>query len=429
MSQPEIVQAALAGEDVVARVDLGGEDELYVTPTRTLLYRAEGLLSDESVEEYAHDAERITVSEGRRKAKVTLDYGLDGQETISLPAKRLERALQPIVEGVFKANDVLEDDEQMERLFRFSELTIVIAGERVVRHIGANLWDEDFESYHYSDVTDLDFEDGSVATSVVLTVNGRQERFKAPNDDARAVRAALETTLLSYWGVDSLEELRAAAESDEEEAESDGAEGDQSGEVSFGDGPDPLIADPAEPEELPENATRSGENAETTPTDAAASGDSADLSTAQAGAADASADGVTQQVERPAQETTTDAAESSATAPSSSLQPPTAETTETNDTAWANATQGSTEPETADADSTQAGSHTQSAASDAGSNETSSSDAGFEGSGFQSATPTVEEQLREELAELRETVEQQNEELRAQRELVEQLIEELRRGR
>ncbi|WP_256545661.1 DUF7115 domain-containing protein [Halobellus inordinatus] len=428
MSQPEIVQAALAGEDVVAQVDLGGEDELYVTPTRTLLYRAEGLLSDESVEEYSHDAERITVSEGRRKAKVTLDYGLDGQETISLPAKRLERALQPIVEGVFKANDVLEDDEPMERLFRFSELTIVIASERVVRHIGANLWDEDFESYHYSDVSDLDFEDGSVATSVVLTVNGRQERFKAPNDDARAVRAALETTLLSYWGVDSLEELRAAAESDGEEAESDVADGDQSGEVSFGDGPDPLIADPAEPEELPENATRSGDNAETTPTDAVASGDSADLSTAQAGATDASADGVTQQVERPTQETATETAESSATASSSSTQS-TAETTETNDTAWANATQGPTEPETADADSTQAGNHTQSAASEAGSNETPSSNAGFEGSGFQSATPTVEEQLREELAELRETVEQQNEELRAQRELVEQLIEELRRGR
>ena len=82
MSQPEIVQADLDDEDVVARVDLGGEDELYVTPTRTLLYRAEGLLSDESVEEYPHEAERVTVSEGRRKAKVTLDYGLDGEKTV-----------------------------------------------------------------------------------------------------------------------------------------------------------------------------------------------------------------------------------------------------------------------------------------------------------------------------------------------------------
>ena len=91
MSQPEIVQSGLGDEAVVARVDLGGEDELYVTPTRPLIYRAEGLLADESVEEYSHGAERITVSEGRRKAKVTLDYGLNGEQAISLPPSRLER--------------------------------------------------------------------------------------------------------------------------------------------------------------------------------------------------------------------------------------------------------------------------------------------------------------------------------------------------
>jgi len=412
MSQPEIVQADLADEDVVARVDLGGEDELYVTPTRTLLYRAEGLLSDESVEEYSHEAERISVSEGRRKAKVTLDYGLDGEETISLPAKRLERALHPIVEGVLKANGVLEPDEPMERLFRFSELTIAIAGERVVRHIGSDLWDEDFESYHFGDVSDLAFEDGSVATSVVLTVNGRQERFKAPNDEARAVRAALETTLLSYWDVDSVEELRAAAAPDEDEGDTDDTTETENKEAAFGDGPDPLIADPTAPDELPENATRSAEDA---------SGQSVDS--------------IAQQVERPPEgETTADAEADSASQQTRgdtadpvgiepSASPSHAESGERSDPLGGDSVaEDASEPNAPTSDSSQATVEPAETAS-------GESESGFGDSGFEPAAPAVDEQILEELAALRETVERQNAELRAQRELVEQLIEELRRGR
>jgi hypothetical protein len=369
MSQPQIVQSALDGEDVVARVALGGEDELYATPTRTLIYRAEGLLSDETVEEYPHDAERISVSEGRRKAKVTLDYGLDGERTFGLSAKRLERALHPVVEGVLKANGILDPDEPMERLFRFSELTLVVATTRVVRHIGGALWDEDFEEYAYEDVTDLAFESGSVATSVVLTVDGRQERFKTPNDDARAVREALESSLLSYWGVSSVEELREANEPDE----ADAAQTEE--EVSFGDGPDPLSANPAKLSDDPKNATRDGEPAETAePAEPAEPAEStaADSGRRQSGAG-------------PAAQVDLDGR------------------SDENGRADAAASQATPESEAVD-------------------------DA-FEASGFESATPGADERVLEELADLRETVERQNEEIRAQRELVEQLIEELRRGR
>ncbi|MFA1612279.1 DUF7115 domain-containing protein [Halobellus rubicundus] len=436
MSQPEIVQSDLAGEDVVARVDLGGEDELYVTPTRTLLYRAEGLLSDESVEEYPHEAERITVSEGRRKAKVTLDYGLDGEATISLPAKRLDRALPPIVEGVLRANGILDDDEDIERLFRFSELTIVIAGKRVVRHIGGNLWDEDFESYHYGDVTDLAFEDGSVATSVVLTVDGRQERFKAPNEDARAVRAALETTLLSYWEVDSLGELRAAAEPDEPDGEGE-PEPEPDRNVSFGDGPDPLIADPAEPEELPENATRESDDGG----QGGEPGVQADAGNAPGGSDSATgADQATQHIESsPATEASAGtrsgrqengSSGASADVPGSEAPRGGSETeTETEpETAWADSIQESTGAPSAESPRRGQDAPTTHEEPPRGSGGAESPETGFEGSGFESAAP-ADEQLREELAELREAVERQNQELRAQRELVEQLIEELRRGR
>jgi len=34
------------------RASLGSDDELFITPTRTIVYRADGLLSDESADEY-----------------------------------------------------------------------------------------------------------------------------------------------------------------------------------------------------------------------------------------------------------------------------------------------------------------------------------------------------------------------------------------
>lgn len=388
MSQPQIVQSALDGETVVARIGLGGEDELYATRTRTLVYRAEGLLSDESVEEYPHDAERVTVSEGRRKAKVTLDYGLEGSETFALPAKHLDRALHPLAEGVLKANDILGDEESMERLFRFSELTLVVAGARVVRHIGSGLWDEDYEEYRYEDVTDLTFEDGSVATSVVLTVAGRQERFKTPNEDARAVRESLESTLLGYWGVSSLEELRAANEpEDEEPAETD--------EVSFGDGPDPLSANPAELSDEPKNATRSAESEAQASTDRRA-----------AEARTAASPGATQSTE-----SAEESAAAAQTVREDAAEGDSANRTESGGGSEQDSVVRQTQPGRSDA---------QTAESD---------DTSFEDSGFESAGPVDDDALVGEVAALRETVEAQGEEIRRQRELIEQLIEELRRGR
>jgi len=238
MSLPEIVQATLDGESVAARVGLGGDDLLLVTPTRTLVYRAEGLLSDETVEEYPHDAEHVGVSEGRRKAKVTLDYGLDGERTFSVPTKQLDQVLHPVLAGVFNARGITNSGESVKKTFRFSELTIVITSARLVRHIGAAIWDEEYEEYHFDDVTDLDFEEGSVATSVVLTVDGRQERFKTPNDQARAVREALVSAVCAYHGVDDVDELRAAAARGTETDQ--GEEVDDEDEMSFGDGPAPL---------------------------------------------------------------------------------------------------------------------------------------------------------------------------------------------
>lgn len=252
MSLPELVQDHLDGEQAVARVDLGGEDELFVTPTRTLIYRAEGLLSDESVEEYPHDAERIDIDEGRRKVKVAFDYGLDGERGFSLPKKKLDEALHPVLAGVLNAAGITDPGETVKRTFRFSELTLVVTSARVVKHVGQAVWDEDYEEFHFGDVTDVRFEEGNVATSVVLSFAGRQERFKTPNEEARAVRETLVDAVTAYHDVDGVEELRALSADDEEVADAEGVEAEN---VDFGEGPDPLGAEPVEVDE-PENATR-----------------------------------------------------------------------------------------------------------------------------------------------------------------------------
>jgi hypothetical protein len=266
MSLPEIVQSALGDEPIAAEVDLGGEDALLVTPSRTLVYRAEGLLSDEAVSEYGHGAERIEVSEGRRKSKITLDYGLDGTKKIGVPTKRLDEALHPVIAGILNASGITDPGETVTHTFRFSELTLVITSDRLVKHIGAAVWDEDYEEFHYDDVTDLTFEEGSVATSVVLTMGNRQERFKAPNEEARAVREGLTSAILSYYDVGSLDEFRQTVAPETEAPETDDEDVDE--EVEFGDGPSPLSTsseeasepderDDPQPADVPAEATES----------------------------------------------------------------------------------------------------------------------------------------------------------------------------
>ncbi|WP_267640329.1 DUF7115 domain-containing protein [Haloarchaeobius amylolyticus] len=236
MDVPGIVETTLAGEDVAAEVSLGGENVLYVTPTRTLIYQSEGFLSDESVDEYPHEAERMTVKEGRRKTRITLTYSLDGERDFTVPANVSESVIHPVLAGVLNASGVTNPGETVTQTFRFSELTVVITSERLVKHVGGAVWDEDYEEYHFADVTGLSFEDGSVATQVVLEVDGRPERIKVANDRAAEVKEYLQQSLFAYYDVNSLDALNDAvrpADVDEEERPSP---------IDFGEGVDPLDA-------------------------------------------------------------------------------------------------------------------------------------------------------------------------------------------
>ncbi|WP_049983270.1 hypothetical protein [Halorubrum sp. BV1] len=418
MSLPDLLAETVGDESVVAEVSLGGDDRLAVTPTRTLVYRSDGLLSDESVAEYSHDVERIAVSSGRRKAKLTLSYGLDGDETISVPAKRVDDVLHPILAGILSATGVTDPGESVVRTFRFSELTLVVTSDRLVKHIGSVVWDEEFEEFHYADLTDLDFEEGTVATAVVLALDNRSERFKAPNESARAVRETLVDAVCSFYGVDSLGEFRAtvAADADDADGRSDSAEST----TDFGEGPDPLSASPVADAEAESES------------DAAPDVDARDEAVRGIGEAEAgSTPGASPRAEsdRPTEP-------ADARGDESSIDP------------VVDATEGSTAAGDANADAPTEPQHTDDAATEspsAPSTSTStdvlddpvsepSDDTGpiesdaFDESPFESAGIEGED-LATEVAALRREVETQSERLERQSALIEQLIEELRRGR
>ncbi|WP_331235018.1 DUF7115 domain-containing protein [Natronorarus salvus] len=216
MDVPALVEDAIDPGEVVARIDLGGGDELFVQIEKTVLHRTEGLLSDESVEVVPHDAERVTVEEGRKKATIDVDCGIDGVHPLSVPASRVDDALHAMLSGVLATTGVIDPDERTVETFRFSELTVVVTTRRLLTHVGAAVWDEEAAVFDYERVTDLAFEEGSVATEVVLTHDGRRERFKAPNETARVLEERLTDALVTYHDVESIAEIDADAGAREE---------------------------------------------------------------------------------------------------------------------------------------------------------------------------------------------------------------------
>ena len=237
MELPHLVRDELGGEAVEATVNLGDEDLVCVTPTRTLIYRGEGLLSDESIETFDHDVERLDVSAGRRKTKFVLEY-VDGKRSFTVPSSRADAVLDLLLSGILQVAGVITEGESVSGVFTFSELTLVVTGARLVKHVGTPIWDDDHEVFPYERVTGLEFEEGSVATQVVLSVDGRPQRIKAPSDDAPKVRQALTGALFAYHGVDSLAELNETVRPEPDDADTGSS---QSGEFDLTDDISPLV--------------------------------------------------------------------------------------------------------------------------------------------------------------------------------------------
>jgi hypothetical protein len=262
MDVPDLVRESLGDEEITASVNLGDEDAVCATPSRTLLYRGEGLLSDESVQAFPHDIERMRISEGRRKTKFVLEY-VDRKEELTVPGSRAGRVLEMLMEGMLQSRSVIEPADAVAGVFRFSELTLVVTGTRMLKHVGAPVWDPDFEEFPYEHLTQLDFEEGSVATQLVLIVDGRPERIKAPNEQAPQLRQTLERAVFDFYDVDSLEALNERV--GEEEPESAQGEGSVASNITLESGIDPLVSGDAEVEEAAGDSpddTRTGESAE-----------------------------------------------------------------------------------------------------------------------------------------------------------------------
>lgn len=257
MDIPDLVQQALEDEEIQAGISLGEEDTVCFTPTRTLVYRGEGLLSDEKVESYPYDFERLTISEGRRKTKFTLVY-TDEKREFGVPGTSTDAVLEQLLNGALRSANTIDTEEQVTGVFRFSELTLVITEGRVLKHLGSVTWDNDFELYPFGSVTGLEFEEGSVATSIVLSVNDRPERIKAPSDQAPTVRKTLEKALFAFYGVSSLDELNATVSvGPDDPTEEDGSELGLEGDI------DPLVSDETESEEATEPAPSTSASSQT----------------------------------------------------------------------------------------------------------------------------------------------------------------------
>jgi hypothetical protein len=237
MELPDLVRESLGEEDVVAGLRLGDEDLIVFTATRTVIYRGEGLLSDEGLSSYPFDFERLQADWSRRKATFTMEY-VDGEREFSVPKKRGDRVLERLIEGSLRVAEVIEHDEAVTGVFRFSELTLVVTAGRLLKHVGGYTWDGDFETFDYDELTKLGFEEGSVATQIVIgTVGGRTDRIKAPNQQAGVVRKAIQEAVFDYHEVTSLEELNRLIEPDEAAGED---AGDDAG-LDLDAGIDPLV--------------------------------------------------------------------------------------------------------------------------------------------------------------------------------------------
>ena len=211
---PARLRTAAGDEPVIETVDLGGGDALVVTPGATHVYRAEGLLSEESVESFRHDADRFAVQERRRKHTLVLE-SIDGERRFTVPSEAAEAVVEAVLEGILRTIGVVDPDEAVEAQFRFSELTLVVTDAALFKHVGPSVWNEDFELFDYDSLTGLAFEEGRVGTQVVVEIGGRQHRVKVPNERAGRVRRAVQRAVFAHHGVSSLSGLRAAVGTDE----------------------------------------------------------------------------------------------------------------------------------------------------------------------------------------------------------------------
>lgn len=259
MDLPALVAEHLDDEPVRERVEMG-DDQVVVTPTRTLVYRSEGLISDEAVSAFPNEVDRLDVSTGR-KATFEFSY-IDDTRSFRVDGSHAEAVLRAVLSGVLAAEGVVGPDESVRESYRFDELTFVLTGERALKHVGDAVWDAEFESFPFADLTRLAVEEGVHATQLVLEVDGRPQRVKVPADEARLVHRAIEEAVFAHYGVDSAAELEAEIGGTDEERTDEEPAAFEGGEF------EPLVAAEDAADATHADATDAAEDATDTIADA-----------------------------------------------------------------------------------------------------------------------------------------------------------------
>ncbi|MEF8806587.1 DUF7115 domain-containing protein [Natronomonas sp.] len=235
---PERLVEAVGDATAIELIDIGGGDIVAVTRAATYCYRSEGLLSDETVDRFDHDIERMSTDAGRRKTTIRFET-IDGERSLTVPGRVADEVIEAVLKGVLRTTGVVDDDETIQSLFRFSELTLVVTDHQLLKHVGGAVWNDDYEAFDYGELTDLDFEEGSVATQVIIEVGGRRQRVKVPNEHAGRVRQEVQSAVFEYHDVSSLGGLR--AEVREEEEDEDGEESEDTSD----EGSEPIESESA----------------------------------------------------------------------------------------------------------------------------------------------------------------------------------------
>jgi hypothetical protein len=87
-----------------------------------------------------------------------------------------------------------------------------------------------------------------VATQVVLSVDGRPQRIKAPSEQTRVVKQSLTQALFAYHDVDSLASLNATVGVEDTDPSAPDGSDDAGSSLSLGDGISPLVGGDEESE-------------------------------------------------------------------------------------------------------------------------------------------------------------------------------------
>ncbi len=206
MELPALVESYLGDERPKTVLTLGDDDLAVFTSDTLLLYRAESLLRDAELSQYPTNATSLGVRGGRRKTTVILGYPTETRQ-FTVQNSHADAVVEQLLGTILRTTGSIDANESIAGVYRFSDLTVVVTESRLLKQIGTNIWGGEYDEFPFAQVERVTFEQGQVATQVVLSVGGRSERIKAPNEEAPRLRETLIDAVISFHNADSLEEF------------------------------------------------------------------------------------------------------------------------------------------------------------------------------------------------------------------------------